>query len=129
MKVCFKCKNKRPLTEFYAHPEMKDGRLNKCKECTKCDVKKHRFGPNREKILAYDRKRGNRQDYSYVKDYRKKNPEKYKAHLLARSIPKKPCEICGSRVNVHRHHHDYSKPKDVRFFCAEHHRQHHAGHF
>lgn len=157
-KVCFKCKTEKPIADYYRHSEMKDGHLNKCKECTKRDAKQHRYGPNREKILSYDRARGNRQKPGYQRDYAKRNkdiilekarfyrlqnqkkiadktkryrldnPEKYKAHTIAKRIPIKPCEVCGTTENVHRHHDDYTKPRDVRFLCAEHHRQHHASH-
>ena len=62
-KKCFKCGRVLPLDEFYKHPRMKDGHLNKCKECTKIDVKRD-----------YDRKST---DEEWVEKERERGREKY----------------------------------------------------
>ena len=128
-KSCFKCGEVKPLTNFYKHGGMKDGRLNKCKECNKVDVVK-----NRIKRIAYyreyDRNRGNRQSKEYLREYRDRYPSKYKAHcLVSNSIRSgnlfsQPCEICG-HAETHAHHDDYMKPLNVRWLCAAHHKEWH----
>ena len=40
-KKCFKCGQKKTITEFYKGQAMADGHLNKCIECTKRDVQKY----------------------------------------------------------------------------------------
>lgn len=129
-KACFKCNKCQPLSEFYKHKGMADGHLNKCKTCTRADAASHRL-ENIEDIRAYDRRRGNRQDKGYVREYRDRYPNKYKAHVLvnnqvrAGNLVKEPCEICGSAESV-GHHDDYSKPLKVRWLCQVHHKQWHA---
>ncbi len=55
-KTCFKCLCVRPLNDFYKHKMMADGHLNKCKPCTKSDVKNHRAA-NIDRIREYDKSR------------------------------------------------------------------------
>lgn len=130
MKTCFKCGAEKPLTEFYKHPAMADGRVNKCKECNKKYVRENR-SDKVEYYREYDRERGNRQDASYLSDYRAEYPNKYAAHAMVGTaiksgkLEKKPCELCGTSNAVHAHHDDYLKPLDVRWLCASHHRQWH----
>jgi hypothetical protein len=131
MKQCFKCGVEKSLSEFYKHKAMKDGHLNKCKDCTKSDSNSHRK-ENIEKVRAYDRARGNRQAPGYIKKYREKYPNKYRAHTKVRNeirsgnLVKEHCEVCGTEINVHAHHDDYLKPLNVRWLCSAHHSQWHA---
>lgn len=130
MKQCFKCKEEKSLSEFYKHKQMKDGHLNKCKECTKTDSTNHRNN-NLEIIREYDRKRGNRQGYEYTKERREKYPKKYKAHNMVNNAIRDgklfplPCEICFKTHDLHAHHDDYAKPLNIRWLCAAHHSQWH----
>ena len=121
MKKCFKCGEEQPLSEFYKHKQMADGHLNKCKACTKSDVKKHRED-NIEHFREYDKRRGNRQSPEYLKDYRKRYPNKVRAHrkvayeVWAGNLSAKPCSNCG-REDTHAHHSDYLKPLDIEWLC------------
>jgi hypothetical protein len=125
MKVCFKCKKEKTLTEYYKHSAMSDGHLNKCKDCTKLDVK------NREEVLKDDpnyiykeRKRG--RDKYYRLNYRGKynpTPEK-KKEIMERYKDKYPEKIKAqsksSKLKTkvkgnHLHHWSYNEEhfKDV----------------
>ena len=55
-KRCFKCGAIKPIDDFYRHPQMADGHLNKCKECTMIDVRKN-YSNRKTQYHAYDRMR------------------------------------------------------------------------
>lgn len=131
VKVCFKCGVEKPLTEYYKHQRMKDGHLNKCKNCIISDVKQHRR--ENESVREYDRKRGCRQSREYQKQHRLDNPEKYKARTLIGNMLRdgkifRPnfCSECQKKCKPHGHHDDYSKPTVVRWLCARCHALFHA---
>ena len=129
MKTCFKCGAEKPLSEFYVHKQMTDGRLNKCKECTKKDSRENRRN-NVEYYREYDRKRGNRQSKEYRDGYKARKQKAYWARtavgnaLRDGKLIKGLCEVCGDS-NVHGHHDDYDRPLDVRWLCPAHHSQWH----
>lgn len=134
MKKCFKCNNEKPLSEFYRHAGMKDGHLNKCKLCTKKDVRLDRA--NSPNAREYDRKRWRenalrrKKMIDRAKEWRKKNSLGYKAHYSVSNairdgrLKRMPCEVCGEK-RVHAHHDDYSMPLNVRWLCPAHHQQLH----
>jgi hypothetical protein len=129
-KKCIKCEQEKPLSEYYKHSQMSDGTLNKCKECTKTDARGNRR-KNAAYYKEYDRKRGNRQPKDYLKKYRERNPEIYKAHCAVNNavrdkrLIKESCFICGD-INTVGHHVDYSKPLEVIWLCQCCHKKIHA---
>ena len=61
----------------------------------------------------------------------KKNREKQRILGKARSISNRhcdnePCVVCGSNKHIHKHHHDYEKPKEVIPLCPKHHKAIHS---
>lgn len=113
---------------------MKDGRLGKCKDCTKTDVKKHRQD-NWETVRAYDRQRASQPHRVATRrkvtaHYIAQFPHRKKANtavgnaLRSGKLKKQPCWVCG--CNAVAHHPDYDRPLDVVWLCQAHHRQAHA---
>ena len=144
MKNCFKCQRLLPISEFYGHPRMADGHLNKCKDCTRKDVKENeqrlRKDPNwvikergrcrkkSQRRRAEGRQRVNAEAKKLAQTkYRHKYPEKAAARLkTARArLVKQPCAICGNS-KVEAHHEDYSRPLDVTWLCSKHHAARHV---
>lgn len=111
-KVCFKCRTEKNISEFYKHGQMPDGHLNKCKECTKKDVKENYI----KKI----------EDPEYVEKERARGREKYKRlNYVERTHYKK--NYSRSTRSIHRffkslnidlkekelHHWNYTLKHDV----------------
>jgi uncharacterized Zn ribbon protein len=144
LKVCFKCEQEKSLTEFYKHKMMADGHLNKCKDCTKKDVKENTI-KNHNYYVEYDKQRANlphrvkaRKEYSQTKEgklchnnshkkWTENNLVKRSANIIVnnavsnrRLIKPDNCENCGSfHDRIHGHHDDYNYPMAVRWLCPK----------
>lgn len=124
---------------------MKDGHVNKCKECNLKDV--HGNYQNNildPKYMTKERARGREKfhrlyanpakrvfTYDSKERWIKENPEKRKAQIRVgnalrnHTLIKSPCSVCGSTVRIHGHHEDYSKPLEVLWLCPKHHHELH----
>lgn len=133
MKPCIKCSETKPLDEFYAHPMMEDRHLNKCKACTKADVRANRAA-RIEYYRAYDRQRAKQPHRVEARvEWQKENPKarpekdplkrearvKLRSAVLRGEVIRSPeCEICAVPCDTHGHHDDYTKPLDVIWCCT-----------
>jgi hypothetical protein len=129
IKTCFKCGEEKPLSHFYKHPRMKDGHVNKCKDCNKKDVVQNRLD-NLDYYRQYDRERAKLDHRKELRArrkqlYLKNNPERYKANSAVNNAVRdgkivKPegCWFCGSQMGVVGHHSSYDRPLDVTWLCS-----------
>lgn len=90
-----------------------------CKVCLARKARERRARRNEGKIranipLTPEEKRARRHARSLT------NSEIRKGFLIP-----KPCEVCGTNIDIDAHHDDYSKPLDVRWLCRTHHNEHH----
>ena len=141
MKVCRECGVEKELGSFYTHSKMADGHLNKCIDCVKARVAKHR-NENIERIREYDRSRNMlpnrveaRKEYAQsergkevkrgvMERYKTRYPMVYAAHVIAGNAirdgklkPRKTCSVCRKKGAIQGHHDDYTKPLQVRWLC------------
>ena len=134
MKNCFKCNTVKPLSEFYKHPKMADGHVNKCKECNRNDVTTNR-NQNIEKYRSYDKARSKEPERikasrEIIRAWREEDSRRVLAHSsVARAVRngillRQPCCRCGAEKTV-AHHEDYDKPLEVVWLCQPCHKQRH----
>ena len=122
VKTCNDCYKEKPISDFYKSAINKDGLLGRCKACRKQKVSDNR---GNKKLLSYN------QVAPHKKFWLAENKIKKKAHqMVAYAIQKgdlvrQPCERCGTDKAVIAHHEDYTKPLDVVWLCAHHHRERH----
>ncbi len=116
-KTCFKCGELKHLDEYYTHNAMMDGHLNKCKDCTKKDVKarevallktpgyrekERKRGRDKYHRLGYKGKHKPAKESEKIRNRSRRImfPEKYKATNASQRIPIE---------KDHRHHWSYNK--------------------
>jgi hypothetical protein len=136
-KICFKCLDDKPLSDFYIHKGMKDGHLGKCKYCTikdskiQCEIKVS-TPEGLEKERARHRDKYHRLDY---KEKHKPTPEK-KKEIMSRHKAKYPEKYKAKNISSHLrpviegnhlHHWNYDIPfaKDVIELSVENHNKAH----
>ena len=133
-KVCFKCRKRKSIEQFYRHPMMGDGRLGKCKECTKKDVHENR-GKRIDYYRAYDRERAKiperrKSSAAITAIWRKADARRSAAHnavawaIRSGRLERMDCEKCGRRDSL-AHHESYDRKLDVRWLCQPCHKQRH----
>lgn len=139
-KICKKCGKRKKLGMFYAQRHNSDGRMGKCKECTKKDVLKYRR-ENIEKIRQYEKTRSKLPHRKALaarclKKFRSDNPKCVAAHnKVAKAVKSgvlirpERCSSCYTIGKVVGHHHDYKKPLDVAWLCQTCHKQLHKDTF
>ena len=113
-KQCIKCHRILPVSDFYVHPRMKDGYLNKCKECCKDDMRKlYDEKCQDESWMEKERARG--RDKYHRKRYKKTTLAKEKARRYpalrgAKGYWKRHADIPSG---MELHHWNYNLPYDV----------------
>lgn len=113
MKTCFKCGQQKALVEFYKHPEMADGYLGKCKECTKRDVRD--YWHEHASVLRQT-------DLSRRKLKRAANVAVGNAVRDGRLLKGGQCHYCEAVTDLSAHHWYYYRPLDVTWLCSRCHR-------
>lgn len=132
MKHCRWCSQDKPLREFYRHPEMADGHLNKCKECVRRYAVERRLTSDRPREI--DRRRfyeGGKREYNRQRS--KAHPQPTFTHRARSAVAYaiktgrlcRPdvCEWCSEMTFCEAAHRDYSKPLDVTWLCRRCHRR------
>lgn len=135
MKTCSRCSQDLPLTEFYRHPKILKGTINRCKSCT-CRAVQANYRKNKAYYYAYEQERFHKPArkiwrMANQKRIRNADPEKYRARnavsnaLRDGRLHKLPCKNCGS-TKSQAHHTDYTKPLEVEWLCFPCHRKQHG---
>lgn len=112
-KICFKCGRELPLSHFYKHSKMADGYLNKCKDCTKNDVKKRYDTLSKdENYMEKERARG-REKYKRLSYNLKNFKSTTKLCPIEKTIASRLRRVGYDTNGKEAHHWNYNYPKSI----------------
>jgi hypothetical protein len=153
MKRCYLCKKDKPRSDFHKCAGRTDGLQTKCKPCQieyqrqRRKTAEGKAYDSKRRVMYSQTERGREvmkeaarrfrsrpegaaKSRTWCQRYARENREKIRAHkrvskaVAAGKIQRLPCEVCGT-TPTDAHHHDYSKPLDVRWLCRFHHGEEH----
>ncbi len=143
MKACTKCFEMKPLSEYTLRSE--GCYRGPCKVCLRAYHRQFQVKPAqvaRRKVYRSEhnemfnernstyRRRHRKECNERLAKRRKQVPGMVKAHnavtraVAKGSLTKEPCTVCRN-PKAQAHHEDYSKPLEVIWLCALHHKLHH----
>jgi len=130
-KLCSKCKRELPLTKKYWSKNKwnKDGWMYQCRECKKMydRIYSRKYREEHPEWKKADNKKNLGLQKRLIREHENRYPERISANRILQyavkkgSIKKEPCVVCGNPKSQ-GHHPDYSKPLEVVWLCAKHHK-------
>ena len=146
MKTCTKCNESKPVEAFRPDERSPDGYAYWCRRCfnraSEASKRRNKEAYNAKERAKYARRMVKLHGDGYVvgspenRSVRasKLDPEVKRLRHNARRVTRRaiaegklvklPCQVCGGDSEAH--HPDYSKPLDVVWLCASHHKEIHT---
>ena len=135
-KLCFKCNEWIDEEDFYKHPKMLGGRLNKCKKCTKKDVQENYQKKLKDRNWVKKEQKRHREKYYRLKykdkhrptpDMKKQAMAKYKGKYPEKVLVANRCSHIKAPEGFEKHHWSYKlkHARDLFFLTPKQHNELH----